>query len=221
MRNSLKALFAALLGAVGMFSHETQALEVNDHLPLDAIKTELNAESQRVVIMANQFVKSGKSQAAVVFTTDKDGRVGYELRSDQPLGTPATSYTVLEKLTNVHLNYDKTPPDVILEGIDPATAKAQCKKFVDDGALGPGTCKPLDEVIAANAKSGARILLWGNLDKATKLIVSALFNDNSVAAKSDIPLNGGCVLVSTNGATYLGGTFRDVATNDTFKDFLR
>jgi hypothetical protein len=221
---SKTVFFANLIAAtMGIFTQNAQALEAGDFMAPDVIRRLLDDEGQKAVVLVDGYVESGAKEVAVIFTTDKDGKTGYELASDQPLGTAPNNYRVVQKFSHVHLNFDRTPPNTLFDGTDPETAQKQCDKLVHDGIIKSGLCRPLKQMIEAGTKSGQRILFWGDTASDSKLIVAAVTVDGvptSITDQSTEEQDRGCTIISMNGATVIASIFHNVSTTDAFKKFI-
>lgn len=224
LKPSSKASFLAATALAGALALPlaAHAADVGQCLTTQQVKTDiLGQEKQILLVAANQDVISPVVKTiGLIFTADAQGRTGYMLQADTPIGVPSPRYCVSNKFTNVHINIKPGVPAKILEGTDPAIARQQCEDKIRKGQIGRGGCTPLQDVLMAGTKSGGRILFWGTGSTGAKITLGAEVSDDGSPAGN--PAGGGVLLASsTKGATIvlrvvkeasLTGEFLNLAT---------
>lgn len=214
------SLLAAAAVAGALSASFAQAANLGDCLTTRQVKEELmGKEGQKILIVANQTVVSPEvKDIGLLFTADAQGRTGYMLESDKPIGQPATCFKVSMKFNDVYINKDPGVPARILEGTNAAVAKKQCDEKVRTGLLGKGSCGSLNEVLTVGTKAGYRVLFWATSSTGAKITLEAKVSDDGSPAVGSPAAGAGVLLASSyEGAT----TPLNVVTGTSFTgDFL-
>ncbi|HMU01469.1 MAG TPA: hypothetical protein PKA33_19210 [Amaricoccus sp.] len=165
---SLKALFAAAVVTVGL-SAGVQAADVGQCGTPEQMNQWMQAEGQRSLVTGNRHnvIDSTTGQRVnrgVIFTADAAGRVGYELQTDQLMGTPAGKVCVSMRLHDVRLFDPRIPgvPQGAKIAASDEAGRQACKKLEDAGRVGRGSCGPLNPALEKRDGVGDRVLLQGS-----------------------------------------------------------
>ena len=220
-KNVFKTSLLAAAAVAGTLSASfAQAANLGDCLTTQQVKEDLmGKEGQKILVLANQTVVSPSLRTiGLLFTSDAQGRTGYMLESDKPIGQPATCFKVSMKFSDVYINRDPGVPAKILEGTNSAVAKQQCDEKVKAGLLGKGSCGSLNEVLTIGTNAGYRVLFWATSSTGAKITLEAKVSDDGSPAAGNPAAGAGVLLASSNeGAT----TPLNVVTGASFTgDFL-
>ncbi len=188
-------------------------------------------QGQRVLMQAQRIpyetlpdgsYRSTRDAVGLMFTADEQGRVGYLIQSDQPMGTPATSGCVTLRYHDVRL-YDARQPGVpndVLVNSTPQAAAARCEQLHRE------TCVFLNEALERIDSTGERVAIQAytvrELDDGRFVNGSEMITVTLTMPGNGLTLDGerypdgdqlGTLVFSTlpEGATSIAEVFRDGA----------
>jgi hypothetical protein len=147
---------AAMLAFTTLNPVSAQAADVGFCTTPAQMTEVLKAEGQR-------SLAHGKQIKGLIFTADKEGKVGYIIRSDRPIGTMATKMCVADRMHDVKL-YDarkpSLPPEVFLKSTPEAAAK-KCKELSKEGIITRNECGFHNDMLNNMSKFGDRVMFQG------------------------------------------------------------
>lgn len=152
-------LFALLISPVA-----SRAADVGDCAAPAAMTARLKAEDQHSIATADMLTDD-KRLFGMIFTMSGDRKVGYILKSDQPLGDKAGQFCVYERMADIRL-YDARargiPQAALLRASDDE-AVVNCRKQQAAGKFPPGNCSSLNQVLRRVEPLGERVMIQGLL----------------------------------------------------------
>lgn len=133
----------------------------------------LKAEGQRSLAHGNQKIAAeqlpnGELRAVsrylgLIFTADVNGRVGYILQADHPIGTPTDKICVADRMHDVRL-FDARRGGVPEAAKVPSTAQAaasRCDALAKRELIARGSCGFHNEALGYASLAGTRVMMQG------------------------------------------------------------
>lgn len=134
----------------------------------------LKAEGQRSLASGNQkilfeekpdgTIVEAEKTVGLIFTADKDGKIGYVLQADTPIGTPASKFCVADRMHHVRLydvRKDGPPrPETLLRSTREKAAE-QCDALAAAGRISRDACGFHNDMLTNLSKAGDRVMLQG------------------------------------------------------------
>lgn len=162
---------AALTATIALTSPPAHAVDVGWCGTPEEMSALMREEGQRSLAVGNQHIAfeiddDGEIHGAdrfvgLILTADLDGRVGYLIQADQPMGTPSTRSCIALRFHDVRL-YDARQPGVPDETLIDSTeeaALARCAAIAETGLIAVGSCGFHNTAWQASVRVGEGMLL--------------------------------------------------------------
>lgn len=164
---------ASLGAALALFASPAFAADVAWCGTPEEMSALMREEGQRSLAVGNQDKRFeidaegnyhwNEKQVGLIFTADLDGRVGYLIQTDEPIGTPATKSCIALRFHDVRL-YDArvpgVPPETLIDSTEEA-ALARCAALDAQYIVAKGSCGFHNKVLEISVPFGEGVLLQG------------------------------------------------------------
>lgn len=172
--NRMAAMASGFALALASLATAAHAADIGHCDTPEGMAALLKTEGQRSLAYGNRQIIYEKlpdgqirdargQQRGLIFTADTEGKVGYMLQADQPIGTRAAKMCVAERFHNVRF-YDVRkpglPPEALLKSTE-ADAARRCDQIAAAGTVKRGACGFHNTVMQKSEAVGERVMILG------------------------------------------------------------